>query len=474
MNQYLTNSQNSHVHEEKKPIKANNIDLRAVENIPLSYTQHILKHDAVRNGRLENMKVAQYAIDLKEGAQPFTVARYSSVPASRQLKFFKLNKQLKAIVIKPPVFELPAPVLYVLKEGGQLRFCVDCCKLNKEKPKVSYPCFCRDNCSDFLGLVKIFTNQDAYPGVLSIAYSKTDQPKTGFVMQSQTNQYIWMPFSLTTAPTSFQRGLTVVDTNYNAKLVLSISATLSYSHTLSTNNFTTSKTLLTVKACAYNSKCKGLQIVFQRSPVARTYHQTLEKWNYPRTHLVLKKSTLTYKQIATLLLGLWNIYRYFLNSFANRVSSLHDLIWKHRLNRSGFQRYKPDPFENYSLAFFPTRPGLPPNWSPVPTRYWTFVVWPQVITPVNQGGRIPTNILKFVAVLVSAGCKYFTSKGEWLEFVEVLKRLRCYLLYKDFIVHTDHATVCWLHSIQEPSDRLMRWRLRIIAYNIQVMYKRIL
>lgn len=47
---------------------------------------------------------------------------------------------------------------------------------------------------------------------------------------------------------------------------------------------------------------------------------------------------------------------------------------------------------------------------------------------------------------------------------------RTYLLYENFIVHTDHACLRWLLTIQELSGRLMQRRRRLAEYNFQVMY----
>ena len=56
--------------------------------------------------------------------------------------------------------------------------------------------------------------------------------------------------------------------------------------------------------------------------------------------------------------------------------------------------------------------------------------------------------------------------------VWALKTLRPYLLYEKFVAHTDHATLRWLLTIQEPSGRLLRWRFRLAEYNFHVMYKK--
>lgn len=53
----------------------------------------------------------------------------------------------------------------------------------------------------------------------------------------------------------------------------------------------------------------------------------------------------------------------------------------------------------------------------------------------------------------------------------VLKTLFHYLFYENCIVHTDYAALRRLLTIQEPSGRLLRWRLRLAQNNFQVQYK---
>lgn len=74
--------------------------------------------------------------------------------------------------------------------------------------------------------------------------------------------------------------------------------------------------------------------------------------------------------------------------------------------------------------------------------------------------------------LISAEWNYSAPEREGLALVWALKTLRFYLLSQPFIVHTDHASLRWLLTIQEPSGHLMRWKLRLSENNFKVMYKR--
>ena len=52
-----------------------------------------------------------------------------------------------------------------------------------------------------------------------------------------------------------------------------------------------------------------------------------------------------------------------------------------------------------------------------------------------------------------------------------LKTLRPYILYEKFVLHTDQESLSWLMNIEDPSGRLLRWRLRLAEFDFEVKYK---
>ena len=71
-----------------------------------------------------------------------------------------------------------------------------------------------DEYIDSLGQAKIFTVLDANSGYCQLPIHPEDRHKTGFVTHYGTFQYQRMSFGLTTAPSSFQRGLDMILTNF--------------------------------------------------------------------------------------------------------------------------------------------------------------------------------------------------------------------------------------------------------------------
>ena len=55
--------------------------------------------------------------------------------------------------------------------------------------------------------------------------------------------------------------------------------------------------------------------------------------------------------------------------------------------------------------------------------------------------------------------------------VSFTKHSRHFLLGRKFTVVTDHQALVWLHSVKDPSSRLMRWRLRLSDYDYEIRYR---
>ena len=74
--------------------------------------------------------------------------------------------------------------------------------------------------------------------------------------------------------------------------------------------------------------------------------------------------------------------------------------------------------------------------------------------------------------LLPAEKNYSTPEKECLAVVWALQTLRSYLQGEKFTVHSDQASLRWLLTIAETSERLMRWRLRLSEFDFQILYKK--
>ena len=385
----------------------------------------------------------EHRIDLKPDAKPHKAQPRRSGLKERELLDFEIQKQRKAGIIEPTVSEWAAPVLFVPKKDGKLRFCIDYRKLNEVTVKDSYPIPRMDDCLDSLGEASVFTGLDAYSGYWQMNVAKGDRPKTAFTCHAGTYQCVRMPFGLTNAPATFQRGLDMVLSKYKWKTCLvylddviifskSVEDHITHVDEVLTCLREAGITLKISKCTFFSDKINYLGHVIRpgRLEVDQANTQSLRDARPPTTKTQLRS-----------FLGLVNVYRRFIENFTKVAAPLNKLL----------KKGAPDKFEldeEQILAFrslidsvlSPTVlalpvPGLPysidtdacdygvgcalfqthPDVERKPIRFWS-----RTLDEAEQGYAIP--------------------ERECLAVMFALKTLRPYILYEKFVLHTDQES----------------------------------
>ncbi|KAG8493251.1 hypothetical protein CXB51_010731 [Gossypium anomalum] len=122
----------------------------------------------------------EFSIDLIPGTTPISIAPYRMAPT--ELK--ELKTQLQELVdrgfIRPSYSPWGAPVLFVKKKDGSLRFCIDYRQLNKVTIKNKYPLPQIDDLFDQLKGATVFSKIDLRSGYYQLRVKESDVPKTAF------------------------------------------------------------------------------------------------------------------------------------------------------------------------------------------------------------------------------------------------------------------------------------------------------
>ena len=58
-----------------------------------------------------------------------------------------------------------------------------------------------------------------------------------------------------------------------------------------------------------------------------------------------------------------------------------------------------------------------------------------------------------------------------MSIVRPTKYFRPYLYGKKFIILTDHRPLVWLMSLKDPNSKMLRWRIKLDEYNLEIKYK---
>jgi hypothetical protein len=118
------------------------------------------------------------------------------------------------------LFDLGAPVIFVLKKDGTQRMCVDYCSLSEVTIKNKYPLPRIDNLFDQLKGAFVFSKIDLRSGYHQLKIRSTDTPKTAFITWYGLYEYTVMSFGLTNAPAYFIYLMNKVFMEYLDKFVV--------------------------------------------------------------------------------------------------------------------------------------------------------------------------------------------------------------------------------------------------------------
>ena len=149
--------------------------------------------------------IIDHAIKLVKGQQPLYGPIYSLEPVELETLKAYIETNLANGFIRPSKSPAGAPILFVRKSDGFLRFCGKYRGLNNLTIKTRYPLPLIGESLDRLGRAKRFTQLDLTCVYHRMRIRKGDEWKTAFRIRYGHFEYQMMPFNLTNAPTSFQR-----------------------------------------------------------------------------------------------------------------------------------------------------------------------------------------------------------------------------------------------------------------------------
>ena len=66
---------------------------------------------------------------------------------------------------------------------------------------------------------------------------------------------------------------------------------------------------------------------------------------------------------------------------------------------------------------------------------------------------------------------YCVTRKELLGLVYFLRHFRPYLLWRPFLVRTDHAALKWIQQFKEPEGQIARWLEQLQEFNLETEYR---
>ncbi|RVW14473.1 Retrovirus-related Pol polyprotein from transposon 297 [Vitis vinifera] len=144
-----------------------------------------------------------FTIDVAPGTTPISKAPYRMAPLELKELKIQLQELLDKGFIRLSVSPWGAPVLFVKKNDGSMRLCIDYRELNKVMVRNKYPLPRIDDLFNELQGACVFSKIDLRSSYHQLRIRSEDVPKTSFRTRYGHYEFLVMSFGLTNAPAAF-------------------------------------------------------------------------------------------------------------------------------------------------------------------------------------------------------------------------------------------------------------------------------
>ena len=191
----------------EKEIADKEDDLRVLENLPEAYRDLIDVFSKAASDSLPPRRPYDHKIQLTGGTTDnlsFTPLRHQSADELRAVKQYLVENLHKGF-IEASQAPFAAPILFVKKPNGGLRFCIDYRKLNSLTRKDQYPLPLIEETLARLSKARIFTKLDIRQAFYRIRIDPESEELTTFRTRYGAYKCKVLPFGLTNGPATYQR-----------------------------------------------------------------------------------------------------------------------------------------------------------------------------------------------------------------------------------------------------------------------------
>ena len=172
--------------------------------VPVDHHKHLDVFSRKEADKLAEHRPYDHKIVLEEGKQPGFGPLYGMSRNELQVLQKYLNEMLSKGFIRASSSPVAAPVIFVKKPGGGLRFCVDYRALNAITIKNRYPLPLIQETLNRLSKARYYTKLDLIHAFNRLRIAKGDEWLTAFRTRYGLFEYLVTPFGLANAPSSFQ------------------------------------------------------------------------------------------------------------------------------------------------------------------------------------------------------------------------------------------------------------------------------
>lgn len=413
----------------------------------------------------------EHDIDVKD-AQPIRQHFYRVHPEKSKFLETEIQYLLDNGLAKPSCSSWASPCLLVKKPDGTYRFCTDYRKLNSITKPDSYPLPRMEDCVDRVGTAKYVSKFDLLKGYYQVPLSARAQEVSSFIVPSGLYSYTVMSFGLRNAPATFQRLMNQVVAGLEGCAVY-LDDVVVYSDIWAEHIQRIRKLFQRLQDAHLTvnlAKCE-----FARATVTylgKVVGQGQVKPVRAKVQAIDSFPPPTSKKELMRFLGMVGYYRNFCQNFSTVVAPLTDLLkakvqfkWSSACQKA---------FENIKFLLS-TAPVLsaPRLDRPFQVQVDASQVGAGAILLQTEEG-IDHPVCFFSRKFNQHQLNYSTIEKEALALIWALQHFDVYVGGGAFpvVVYSDHNPLTFLHSLQSPNQRLMRWALFLQPYNLDIRHIR--
>ena len=415
-----------------------------------------------------------HAIELEEGRMPPAMPLYPMSKESLLVLRKTLTDLLDKGFIQASSSPAGAPILFVKKAGGGLRFCVDYRGLNSITRRDKYPLPLIHETLRMIASAKWISKVDVIQAFHRVRVKAGDEWKTTF--NSRLGAYHWLvtPFGLSGAPATFQRYI-----NHVLQEELDISCSAYLDDVVIFSNGSRSEHRELVRKIIGKLADAGLQLDFDKSEFEAQETRYLGfivkaglgiEVDPEKTKALLEWNSPTSVKGVRSFLGFANFYREFVKDFATIASPLTMLTqkqvafeWKESQQKA-FDKLKS------ALVTAPLLVAWDPEASTIVEADSSgYAIGAALLQQQKDGLWRP--VAYHSRKLDSTQCNWPIYDKEMWAILSAVRDWQAELMPVDFKVHSDHKNLAYFRQVQRLNERQIRWANELQQYNFTLVHK---
>lgn len=380
----------------------------------------------------------------------------------------EIEKMLELGVIRKSTSPYASPVVIVAKKDGSKRVCIDYRKLNKLTVPDPEPMTPAADVFQNIGQDQYFTKIDLSKGYWQVPVRKEDIPKTAFVTNEGSYEFLKMPFGMMNSGATLVRGI--------RKLLQGMRNVDTYIDDILVHTKTWKEHLDVLRELFGRLETSGLTVrpskcVIGAEGVTFLGHHVgegvigLDEDNVDKIRKAPRPKT---KKDLRSFLGLIGYYRDFVPNFAAIAAPLTDLTRKGTPNNIHWEEAQENAYTTLKdmLCREPIL-KLPDHSKPYILRTDASDYGLGVVL-LQKHGEIFYPICYASKKLSDREKKYHIMEKECLAIVFGVKKFVNYLYGTEFILQTDHQPLKYLDKSKFESSRIMRWAMYLQNFRMRI------